>query len=126
MLSALFRSNVIETTDDLYFGINVFVNKDSFHERDDTVSYQDKTSYAQKLFIFQTGLFTQLFLLPKKSLLHFHLRTPFLVTIFSILHEKCPYLEFFWSVFSHIRTEYGEIDTLYLFVFGPNAGKYGP
>ena len=25
------------------------------------------------------------------------------------LREKCPYLEFFWSVFSHIWTEYGEI-----------------
>ena len=23
------------------------------------------------------------------------------------LGEKCPYLEFFWSVFSSIRTEYG-------------------
>ena len=25
------------------------------------------------------------------------------------LYEKCPYFEFFWSVFSRIRTEYGEI-----------------
>ena len=25
------------------------------------------------------------------------------------LREKCPYTEFFWSVFSRIRTEYGEI-----------------
>ena len=25
------------------------------------------------------------------------------------LREKCPYSEFFWSVFSHICTEYGEI-----------------
>ena len=25
------------------------------------------------------------------------------------LREKCPYLEIFWSVFSRIRTEYGEI-----------------
>ena len=25
------------------------------------------------------------------------------------LPEKCPYLDFFWSVFSPIRTEYGEI-----------------
>ena len=32
-----------------------------------------------------------------------------LKTIFSTLRVKCPYLEFFWSVFSHIRTEYGEI-----------------
>ena len=31
---------------------------------------------------------------------------------------------FFWSVFSRIRTEYGEI--LYLSVFIPNAGKHGP
>ena len=29
----------------------------------------------------------------------------------SSLREKCSYLEFFWSVFSHIRTEYGEIRT---------------
>ena len=26
-----------------------------------------------------------------------------------ILREKCPYLEFFWSVFSRVWTEYGEI-----------------
>ena len=25
------------------------------------------------------------------------------------LREKCPYSEFFWSVFSHIRTEYGDL-----------------
>ena len=25
------------------------------------------------------------------------------------LREKCPYSEIFWSVFSRIRTEYGEI-----------------
>ena len=25
------------------------------------------------------------------------------------LREKCPYSEFFWSIFSLIRTEYGEI-----------------
>ena len=24
-------------------------------------------------------------------------------------HEKCPYSEFFWSVFSRIRTEYGDL-----------------
>ena len=35
------------------------------------------------------------------------------------LLKKCPYSELFWSVFSHIRIEYGEI-------FKPNAGKYGP
>ena len=27
-------------------------------------------------------------------------------------HKKCPYLEFFWSVFSQIRTEYGEIRSI--------------
>ena len=32
----------------------------------------------------------------------------------------------FWSVFSRIRTEYGEIrSTKFLSVFSPNAGKYG-
>ena len=31
---------------------------------------------------------------------------------------------FFWSVFSHIRTKYGEI--LSFSVLSPNAGKYGP
>ena len=31
---------------------------------------------------------------------------------------------FFWSVFSHIRAEYGEIE--YLSIFSLNAGKYGP
>ena len=25
------------------------------------------------------------------------------------MREECPYLEYFWSVFSRIRTEYGEI-----------------
>ena len=34
------------------------------------------------------------------------------------LRGKCPYSEFFWSVFPSIRTEY-------LSVFSPNAGKYG-
>ena len=33
------------------------------------------------------------------------------------LREKCLHSEFFWSVFSRIRT---------LSVFSPNAGKYGP
>ena len=32
--------------------------------------------------------------------------------------EKCPYSGLFWSVFSRIRTEYGEIPS-------PNTGKYG-
>ena len=40
------------------------------------------------------------------------------------LREKYPNTEFFWSVVSHSRTEYGEIP--YLSVFSPNVGKYGP
>ena len=28
------------------------------------------------------------------------------------LRRECPYLEFFWSVFSRIRTEYGEIQSI--------------
>ena len=28
------------------------------------------------------------------------------------LCEKCPYSELFWSVFSHIRIEYGEIQSI--------------
>ena len=27
----------------------------------------------------------------------------------TVLREKCPYSEIFWSVFSRIRTEYGEM-----------------
>ena len=45
---------------------------------------------------------------------HFYLRPA--------LREKSPYSELFWSTFSRIRTEYGEI----LFVFGPNTGKCRP
>ena len=52
------------------------------------------------------------------------------------LRKKCPNTEFFSSVFSRIRTEYGEI--LRIFPYSvrmrentdqkklPNAGKYGP
>ena len=40
------------------------------------------------------------------------------------LREKCPYSEFFWSVFARIQTEHGEIP--YLSIFNPNVGKYGP
>ena len=52
--------------------------------------------------------------------------------------EKCPNSEFFWPVFSRIRTEYGEIirispysgrmreNTPYLSVFSLNVGKYLP
>ena len=31
------------------------------------------------------------------------------VSMYHSLRKKCPYSEFFWSVFSHVRTEYGEI-----------------
>ena len=34
--------------------------------------------------------------------------------------KKCPYSEFFWSAFSRIRTEYGEINT-----DGDKNSKYG-
>ena len=33
-----------------------------------------------------------------------------------------PYLELFWSMFSQIRTEYGE--NPYLSMLSPNTGKY--
>ena len=36
------------------------------------------------------------------------------------MRKKCLYSELFWSVFSHMQTEYGEI------LFNMNAGKYGP
>ena len=32
-----------------------------------------------------------------------------LIVLSLTLREKCPYWKFFWSVFSRIRTEYGEI-----------------
>ena len=42
-------------------------------------------------------------------------------TLFITLRKKRLYSEFFWLVFSHIRTEYGEIRSI-----SPNVGKYGP
>ena len=39
--------------------------------------------------------------------------------MYTTLREKCLYSEFFWSIFSYIRTEYGEI-------FSPNLEKYWP
>ena len=47
-----------------------------------------------------------------KIIIHNHIQT-------FALHKKCPYLELFWSAFSHIRTEYREI-------LSPKAEKYGP
>ena len=41
------------------------------------------------------------------------------------LHEKCPNMEFFLvGIFPH--SDSIRRDTLYLSVFSPNAGKYGP
>ena len=39
---------------------------------------------------------------------------------FATLREKCPYSEFFYSVFSPIRTEYGEIISPYSVQMGEN------
>ena len=47
------------------------------------------------------------------------------------LRKKCPYLELFWSVFSRIRTEYGEIRSISLYSVrmrenvDQNNSKYG-
>ena len=40
------------------------------------------------------------------------------------LRERWPYLEFFWSVFFRIWTEYQKLQ--YLSIFIPNAEKYRP
>ena len=44
------------------------------------------------------------------------------------LRKKYPYSEFFWSAFSHIRTEYRDLlcKCQQISVFSPNVGKYGP
>ena len=39
------------------------------------------------------------------------------------LREKCPYSDFFWSVFFRILTD---TNARYLSIFSPNTGKYGP
>ena len=57
-------------------------------------------------------------------------RTNTALSISLSLCQKCPHLEFFWSVFFLIRTEYGEIRSISysvstVSVFSPNAGKYG-
>ena len=33
-------------------------------------------------------------------------------SVIRTLSENCPYLEFFWSVFSRIRTEYGDLSSI--------------
>ena len=35
------------------------------------------------------------------------------ILFFNSLREKCPYSELFWSAFSRIRTEYGEIRSIF-------------
>ena len=35
------------------------------------------------------------------------------MALWRTLHEKCPYSEFFWSLFSCIRIEYGEIQSIF-------------
>ena len=43
------------------------------------------------------------------------------------LRKKHPYSELFWSIFSRIRTDYGEVLRISPYsVFNPNTGKYGP
>ena len=41
------------------------------------------------------------------------MQVPFYLLL--ILRKKCPYSELFWSVFSRIRTEYGEIRSISLY-----------
>ena len=50
--------------------------------------------------------------------------TPNTDTFHAVKSYKYPYSELFWSAFSRIRTEYGEI--LSVSVFSPNAEKCGP
>ena len=50
----------------------------------------------------------------KQSQLYFWLQC-------NTLRGKCPYLEFFWSVFSAIQTEYGEM--LRIFPYSAQSGK---
>ena len=59
---------------------------------------------------------------------HAHtIQRAFLIT----LREKCPYSELFCFVFSHIRTEYGEMRSISLYLVrmlenaGQNSSEYG-
>ena len=65
------------------------------------------------LFIEKMQVYTLHFTFTKKlfnrcSLVNFLIITHSWLT----LREKCPYLKFFWSLFSRIRTEYGEIQSI--------------
>ena len=48
------------------------------------------------------------------------------IKIFAYKHcvKSVQIRSFFWSIFSFIRTEYGEIRSI-VSVFSPNTGKYG-
>ena len=59
----------------------------------------------------------------KRILLNHHSFMNFIICRYLHSVKKVQIRSFFWSVFSRIRTEYGEI---LLSVFSPNAGKYGP
>ena len=54
-----------------------------------------------------------------------------LLTLNDAQRKTCPYLELFWSAFSRIRTEYGEIRTIYPYSVqtrenaNQNNSKYG-
>ena len=45
-------------------------------------------------------------------MLMFNVNEFIMFTISFSLHKKCPYSEFFWSIFSHLRIEYGEIRSI--------------
>ena len=40
------------------------------------------------------------------------------------LREKCSYSEFFWSAFSHIRTDYGEMQSISPYSVWRRENKY--
>ena len=47
----------------------------------------------------------------------------FVVNHWFLLHEKCPYSKLFWSAFSRIRTEYGEMQSMYSVQMRENADQ---
>ena len=55
----------------------------------------------------------------------------YLYYLYGPLREKCRYSEFFWSVFSRIRTEYGEMRSISLYLIqmrenrNQNNSRYG-
>ena len=86
------------------------------------------TALIQVLIVYCKNIKGALFYLLKKVvnlIATFFLRisNAYFFYIYYSLSKKCPYSELFWSVFSRIWTEYGEIP--YLFIFSPNAEKHG-